>query len=354
MRAAKFVDLVKVLARVRPALRDVTDRLTAGAWPAMAVGVVFIAASSGTVRPALAQDAYPSRPIQLVVPFTPGGGSDIVARRLSIQLSEAMGQSVIVDNKPGAATQIGSALVAKSPPDGYRVLLSALPHVTNPSLFKSLPYDTVRDFAPVSLVARIPSVLLVSPRVPARTVKELVALSKSTQKGLNYGSPGQGTAPHLAMELLKLTSGLNATHVAYKGAGPQVTALLSGEIDVAFASMPTALAFIASGQLRALGIASLQRSKRLPTVPTLAEQGYPDFEASAWFALLAPANTPTPVIRRLNKELLAALNAPDVRDAFNAEGIETASSSPEELTRYINAEIQKWGTVIKRAGITSE
>ncbi len=303
--------------------------------------------------PSFAQN-YPVAPIQLVVPFAPGGGTDTVGRRLAVKLTQSLGQSVVVVNRPGAATQIGSALIAKSPPDGYKLLMSALPHVTNPALFKSLPYDTVTDFTPISLLARIPSVLLVSSRLPVKSIDELVRLSKSTPNGLNYGSPGQGTAPHLAMELFKEQTGLRATHIAYKGAGPQITALIAGQIDVAFASLSSSQGHVLNSQVRALGIASSNRAKGLPNVSTMAELGFPDFEASAWFGMLAPAHTPRSVVEKLNKEIVIALKAQDLRDAFEAEGIEAVSSSPEELASYIDKEIAKWSKVVKQAGLQPE
>jgi tripartite-type tricarboxylate transporter receptor subunit TctC len=318
-------------------------------WPTL----LFTLSASLLSFPSLGQD-YPTRAIELVVPFAPGGGTDIVARRLSINVSKALGQSIIVVNRPGAATQIGTAAVAKSSPDGYTLLLSALPHVTNPSLFKTLPYDTVKDFAPISLIARIPSVLVVSPRIKARSIKELVALSKATPQGLNYGSPGQGTAPHLAMELFKLETGLNATHIPYKGAGPLITAVLSGQVDLSFSSLSTALPRITDGQLHAIGIATAERSSRIPNVPTIQELGLPNFKASAGFGLLAPAHTPPAIISKLNKAFVDALRDPDVIQAFDAQGIDAVGSTPQEFANYINTEIKKWGGVIKRANIHSD
>lgn len=317
------------------------------------IGGVFVLGAVGGAAPSVAQN-YPVGPIQVVVPFAPGGGTDTVARRLSVKLSQSLGQSVVVVNRPGAATQIGSAYVAKSPPDGYRLLMSALPHVTNPALIKSLPYDTLNDFVPISILARIPSVLLVSTRLQVRTIDDLVRLSKSTPAGLNYGSPGQGTAPHLAMELFKQQTGLNATHIAYKGAGPQMSALVAGQIDIAFASLSSSQAHVISSQVKALGIASSKRARALPNVPTLAEVGFPNFEASAWFGMLAPAQTPRGVIELLNREIVTALKANDVQEAFDAEGIEPVSSSPEEFAKYIRQEIAKWSKVVELAGLQPE
>lgn len=294
---------------------------------------------------------YPSRSIELVVPFAPGGGTDNVARRLAFSLSKELGQSVVVVNRPGAATQIGSALVAKSSPDGYRLLLTAMPIATNPSLFKKLPYDAEHAFSPISLIARIPSVLVVNSHLPAKTIKELVDLSKSTSQGLNYASAGRGTAAHLAMELFKQKTGLKAIQIPYKGAGPQLAALVGGQADLGFVTISTALPQLASGNLRAIGIATARRSVHLPNVATLDELGLPGFEASAWFALMAPAGTPSSVISILNKAVATALNSPEVRKVFNAEGIESAGGSPAELATYLSSETKKWGEVIERAHI---
>ena len=273
---------------------------------------------------------------------------------MAAKMSASMSQQVVVDNRPGASTIIGSAIVARATPDGYTLMLCALPHATNPTLQKSLPYDTLRDFAPITLAAKIPSVLLVHPKVPATSIKELVALSKSTPNGLNYGSPGNGTAPHLGMELFKLTSGINASHIPYKGAGPQVTGLISGQIDLAFATISTARTHVGSGRLRALALATLERSRSLPAVPTLSEVGYPGFETYAWFGLLAPAGTPADVITRLNREANAALKSQDIRDAFEADGITAAPGTVEGLAAHIRNEIEKWSKVIRQAGIGTD
>ncbi len=296
---------------------------------------------------------FPNRPLRLVVPFTPGGGADRVGRALADKLPSQLKQQVIVDNRPGASTIIGSEIVAKATPDGYTLLVCALPHVTNPTLHTKLPYDTLRDFSPVILAAKIPPVLVVHPKVPAKSVKELIELSKARPSGLNYSTGGSGTAAHLAMELLKIASGLNATHIAYKGAGPQVTALVAGEVDLAFATLSTARAQIQSGRLRALAVATLNRSPSLPEIPAMSEIGYPGFEAYAWFGLLAPAKTPAPVIQTLNRAASAVLKLREVQASFDNDGIEAATGTPEEMGAQIRNEIKKWGAVIRKAGITN-
>ncbi len=320
---------------------------------AAATLTMLLAGTAMLSAPAISQE-YPTKPIRLIVPFAPGGGTDRVGRTMAAKMSQPLKQQVIVDNRPGAATVIGSEIVARAAPDGYTLLLCALPHATNPSLLKNLPYDTLRDFAPITLTAKIPSVLLVNAKIPAKSIKELVALSKSTTAGLNYGTPGGGTAAHLATELLKIASGLRATHIPYKGAGPQVTALVSGQIDLAFATISTARTHVGTGRLRALAIATLQKSPSLPEVPTLSESGYPGFEAYAWFGLLAPAGTPPRIIQTLNREANAALNLPDVRASFEADGIDAAPGSSDALDKHIRGEIEKWAKVIRQAGITPE
>ncbi len=317
------------------------------------IAAIILACTSMIGLPALGQD-YPAKPIRLIIPFAPGGGTDLVGRVMTIKMSSPLGQKFVVENRAGASTTIGSDLVAKASPDGYTLLLCALPHATNPSLLKSLPYDTQRDFSPITLTAKIPSVLVVNVSLAAKSVKELSALSAASAKGLSYSSPGSGTAGHLAMELLKQASGINALHVAYKGAGPQVVAVLSGEVDAAFATISTAKTNVAAGKLRALAMATSSRSQQLPQVPTLAEAGYPGLEAYAWFGLLAPAKTPTSIIQRLNREANVALRLPDVKEMFENDGVEAAPSTPEELAQFISNEIRKWATVIKLAGITPD
>lgn len=320
--------------------------------PVYAVAALATVGALVCSLPASGND-FPNRPLRLVVPFAPGGGADRVGRAMADKLPLQFKQQVIVDNRPGASTIIGSEIVAKASPDGYTLLVCALPHVTNPTLHAKLPYDTIRDFAPVILAAKIPPVLVVHAKVPAKSVKELIALSKSSPNGLNYSTGGSGTAAHLAMELLKIASGLNATHIAYKGAGPQVAALVGGQVDLAFATLSTAKAQIQSGRLRALAVATLTRSPSLPETPAMTEIGYPGFEAYAWFGLLAPAKTPAKIIQTLNREAATVLKLRDVQASFDLDGIEAATGTPEEMGTQIRNEIKKWETVIRKAGITN-
>lgn len=317
------------------------------------VTLMLICLMASIYRPALGQ-GFPEKPIRMVIPFPPGGATDRVARTVAAKLSTSMGQQVIADNRPGANSRIATEIASNSSPDGYTLLVCALTHVTNPGLFKSLPYDTVKDFSSITLLARTPSVLLVNPKVPAKSVKELIALSKSKPQGLNYASAGAGTAAHLGMELFKLAGKVNATHISYKGAGPQVIALISGQVELAFAVTSTAKPHVENGRLVALAIAAQNRSKSLPSVPTFTEVGYPGIEIYAWSGLLAPAKTPANVIRRLNQDVNKALQLSDVVKTFDADGTEATPGTSEEMSAYIKSEIKKWTEVIREAGISAE
>jgi tripartite-type tricarboxylate transporter receptor subunit TctC len=320
---------------------------------AMTRAAVLICGLASIFQPAHGQ-AYPNKPVRMIAPFPPGGATDRVARTVATKLSTALGQQVVVDNRPGANSRIATEIASKANPDGYTLLVCALTHVTNPGLSKSLPYDTVKDFSSISLFARTSSVLLVHPKVPAKTVKELVALSNSKPQGLNYASAGAGTAAHLGMELFKLASNVKATHISYKGAGPQVTALIAGQVDLAFAVTSTAKPQVENGRLVAIALAAQSRSKSLPSVPTLAEVGYPGIEIYAWSGLLAPAKTPDPIIRLLNQEINKALQLPDVLKIFDADGTESTPGTSREMSVYIESEIKKWTKVIRDSGITPE
>jgi len=314
------------------------------------IGAVCLASIGGA---AFGQD-FPNKPIRMIVPFPPGGATDRVARAVAGKLTIAFSQQVIVDNRPGASSMIGTEIASKAAPDGYTLLVCALTHVTNPSLLKALPYDTLRAFAPITLLARSSSLLLVNSKVPARSVSELVALSKSRPAGLNYASAGDGTAAHLGMELFKLASKTQAAHVGYKGAGPQLAALLSGEVDMAFLTTSTAKVHVDSGRLVAISLAADTRSRSFPSVPTLGEAGFPGIDFYAWSGLLAPANTQPRIIRRLNEEVNRALQSADVLKAFDAAGIEATPGTAEEMSAYLASEIAKWEKVIREARISAQ
>lgn len=300
--------------------------------------------------PAQAQN-YPSRTVRIVVPIAPGGASDILSRLVAQKLYESWGQVVQVDNRPGAGGIIGSEIVAKAPPDGYTLLMAFTSHVTNPSLHPKLPYDTLNDFAPVTMVAVVPSVLLVHPSLPVRSVKELIAFAKRRPGELNYGSAGTGTATHLAALLFSSMTGIVMEHVPYKGGVPALNDVLGGQVTLMFGNMASSMAYIRSGRLRPLSVTSVRRSAVLPQLPTMVEAGLPGFEAMAWFALLAPAKTSGTVVNKLNSEVVAILQHPDIKERLLRLGAETMPGSPAELHDYIRAEIVKWEKVVKQLGV---
>jgi len=308
--------------------------------------------------PALAADpaaGYPNKSIRLIVPFPAGGGTDIVARAISVKLTEAWGQQIIIDNRGGAGGVIGADTVAKSTPNGYTLLFGtpgAL--VINPLLNSKLPYNATKDFAPVSLLALNPQLLAVHNSMPVGTVKELIAYAKAQPGKLNYASVGEGTPNHLAMELFKLMSGTQMVHVPYKGAAPAVTDLVGGQVNLMFNPMPPLMPHVKSGRLKALGVGSTQRSPALPDVPTIAEAGVPGYEYVTWYSIVAPAKTPRAIIDKINSRLAAVLAIPEVALRLSSQGAEPRSSTPEELTRLIQEDYKRLGAVIRSAGIKGE
>lgn len=302
--------------------------------------------------PALAQaQAYPGRTVRIVVPIAAGGVTDVFARLLALHYSEAWGQGVIVDNRPGAGGMIGTEIVARSPPDGYNLLMAYTSHVTNPALWTQLPYDTLRDFSPVTMIAEVPGVLLVHPSMPARTVAELIQFARRRPHEVDYGTSGVGTAAHLAGALFAQRAGLHLTHVPYKGGVPAMYELLGGQISVLFNSVATAFPNIRNGRVRALAVTAARRSSALPGVPTMAEAALPGYEAIGWFALFAPAHTSGTVIHRVNAETVALLGRREIRERFLAQGAEFAPSTPAELDDRVRREIDRWRGVIRAAGI---
>jgi tripartite-type tricarboxylate transporter receptor subunit TctC len=295
--------------------------------------------------------AYPSRPIRLVVPFPPGGATDILARDVAQKLTEAWGQSVVVDNRPGAGGNIGSELVAKAPPDGYTLLMGTVgTHAINASLYAKMPYDHIRDFAPVILVAGVPNVLVVNPALPVNTVAELIAYAKANPGKLNFASSGNGTSIHLSGELFKVMAGVQMTHVPYKGSAPAVADLISGQVQLMFDNLPPSLPQIKAGKLRALAVTSSTRAPALPDVPTMAEAGLPGFEASSWFGVLAPAGTPPAIVAKLNAEIARWLATPEAKERLSKQGADAAGGSPEDFVKHIAAETTKWAKVVKDSG----
>ena len=316
------------------------------AWRAIAALTLMCTAAL-----AAAQD-YPTRPIRLVVPQPAGGPTDIVARLVAQKLSERLGQQVIVDNRPGAGSNIGTEVVAKSPKDGYTLVVATVQHIVNPFLFPALPFDPVRDFTPVTLMTKAYIVLDVNPDVPVQNVKELIAYAKSRPGGLSWASAGNGSTSHLALELFKVETGVAATHVPYKGTPPALNDLLGGRVQVMFDGVITSLPHIKAGKLKPLAVASNTRSPLLPDVPTMTEAGVPGFETVGLAAVLAPAGTPQAVVDRLAREIAAILKTPDVRSQLEAMGLEIVASSPAEFASYIDVESKKCGKLIKDAKVT--
>jgi len=299
---------------------------------------------------ALAQ-SYPTRAIKLVVPSSPGGGTDIVARILGQKLSEQLGQQFVVENRAGAGTVIGNDAVAKSAPDGYTLLMGLSTLAINPSMYAKLPYDALRDFAPISQSVSACNILILHPSVPAKTVVELIALARAKPGSLTFGSAGMGTNPHLSGELFKSLARIDMVHVPFKGSGQSIISQVAGEIAANFPSVPTAMPYVKAGRLRGIGVTTLRRVEVLPDVPSIAEAGLPGYEATQWFGLLAPAGTPRPIIDRLYQESSRALRSADMKERMTAEGLEVVGGTPEEFASYIRSETEKWTQVIKAAGI---
>jgi tripartite-type tricarboxylate transporter receptor subunit TctC len=313
---------------------------------------VLLTAFFSAAHDAAAQ-AWPTRTVRIVVPFQPGGGTDIQARLLGKKLSESLGQSFVVDNRGGAGGLIGAELAAKAPPDGHTLLFTTASMAVNVSLYKKIPFDPVRDLAPVSWFSSAPLVLIVHPSVPARSVKELVALAKQHRGKLNAGSNGTGTTSHLAIEMLKQQAGIELLHIPYKGGGGAVIAMMAGEIDLRFSGQLAVLPHVKSGRVRPLAIASLKKSTVLPDVPLLAAT-YPGFEADNWYAMFTAAATPKEVIAKLSGEIVKVLKAPDMREAISKDGAEPVGSTPEELGAYFRREVDKYARVIKRGNLQLE
>ena len=315
-------------------------------WLLRALGTLLACLASA----AWAQ-AYPNHPIRLVVPFPAGGTTDILARDAAPKLTEALGQSVVVDNRPGAGGNIGADLVAKSAPDGYTLLMGTVgTHAINPSLYAKMPYDHVKDFAPVVLVAGVPNVLVVNPSLPVNSVADLIKLAKSKPGAINFASSGNGTSIHLSGELFKTMAGVDMTHVPYKGSAPALTDLMGGQVQVMFDNLPSSLQQIKAGKLRAIAVTSAKRSPALPDVPTIAESGLPGFEASSWFGVLAPAGTPPAIVARLNAEINKWLQSPEGKEQLLGQGAQAAGGTPEQFAAHIRAETDKWAKVVKASG----
>ena len=309
-----------------------------------AVALALLAAAAGA-------QSYPSKPVRLIVPYAAGGSSDIIARLYGQRLSETMGQNFVVDNRPGAGGVVGADILAKSPADGYTLILQDMPHTINPAVYGKVPYDPVKDFTPLTLVAKAPQWLFLNPSVPAKTARELIALAKAQPGKLKIGSAGNGSGTHLMAELFTRGAGVDITHVPYKGAGPAVTATVGGEMNMVFTSMPAAVAFVQSGRLRPVGVTTAQRHPSHPEVPTFQESGVPNMILHHWFGVLAPAGLAQPIRDRLVREFTAAASYPAIVERYRALILEPATTTPEEFRKLIESDLARWGKVVREAGI---
>ncbi len=298
-----------------------------------------------------AADAYPSRTMRMIVPFPPGGGTDIMGRTVAAKLSESFSVQVVVDNRGGAGGIIGTELAAKANPDGHTLLMGSVSTISiNPSLHKKLPFDTVRDLAPISLMASTPSVLVVTANLPVKSAKDLIALAKSKPGQLNFSSAGSGTSHHLGGELFKVMAGIDIVPVPYKGTAPAVTDLVSGQVAMMIANMPAVMPMIKAGRLKPLAVTTLKRSSLMPDLPTMAESGVPGFEVIIWYGVLAPSGIPKPIIARLNQEIKKIVQIPDVKERLAAQGAEAISSTPEEFAKRIREDMNKWAKIVRSSG----
>lgn len=315
-------------------------------WRAAALGAACLLGASAHAQSVA--DKYPDKPIRIVVPFAPGGSVDTLGRVLAQRMQEAWGQSVVVENRPGAANMIGTQAVATAPPDGYTLLIAVSTHATNPALQGKVPYDGLKDFEPIALLARAPVVLFTHPSFPATDLKSLIALDKTKTRTLNFGSGGVGTMTHLIGELIKIEAGIDMVHIVYRGGTPAMNDLLAGHLPLSFATVAQAMQLYKAGQLKAIGISSATRYASVPDIPTFKEQGL-DVVASEWYGLLAPAGTPRPIIDKLNAEMKRIMARPDMGDRLAA--IELMATTPEELGAFMKAETERWGALIRKQGL---
>jgi tripartite-type tricarboxylate transporter receptor subunit TctC len=301
-----------------------------------------------------AQDVWPSRPIRFILPFPPGGGTDILGRLIADRLSTSLGQPVVTENRGGAGGNVGAEAAAHAAPDGYTILLAAPSLAISRTLYTKLNYDAVKDLAPIGLVASVPNVMVTHPSVPARTLREFIALAKSKPGGMNFGSGGSGTSNHLAGELFNLAADVKLVHIPYKGVNLAMNGVLAGEVQLVFIGIPVPAPHIKAGRLTALAVLAPKRSPLLPEVPTAAEAGLGDFDVTTWYGILAPAGTPRPIILRLNAELVKIMQSPDLQERLAALATDPLTSTPEEFAAYLDREIAKWGDVVRKAGLKAD
>ena len=317
-----------------------------------AIGAVAFALITGAT---FAQSGgYPDKPIRLVVPYPPGGGTDVIARIVQDRLRAALGQSIVIENRGGAGGSIGTEVVARSAPDGYTVLFTLSSHTINPAIFSKLTFDTARDFEPIGTVCSLPQILVANPQFPANTVEQLLAMAKEKPGSLAYASVGNGSPGHLAGEMMKIRTGTQLTHIPYRGGGPAVTDVVSGQVPLLWVSIPAAAQFVKQKQLKALAVSTLKRSAAFPDVPTMQESGIPDFEVDSWYAMFVPAKTPRAIVDRLNAALNTVLKEPEIRDKLLAQGSEAVGGTPEQLGAVVNFELPKWAKLVKDAGIKAD
>ena len=315
------------------------------------VSILFICLTAMVIVTLPAQAGFPEKRIKIIVPFAPGGGADIVARLLADFMSKDVGKPVIIENKPGAGTIVGTQEAARATPDGYTLLMATPPFIVNPSIYGSLPFDTFKDFAPVALVARYFDIVVINSKLPFRSVQDVIAYAKANPNKLNFGSSGIGTSVHLAGELFKSMAHVDMTHVPYKGTAPAINDLLSGQIQIMFSTVPSVVSFVQNGQLRALAITSAHRSAAFPDLPTVAEAGVPDFVVEGWYGLLAPAGTPVEVLNLLNTSVAKAIRSEVFKTIEISEGLTFAAGTPEDFNRYLLSEAARWRDVVKDAHI---
>jgi tripartite-type tricarboxylate transporter receptor subunit TctC len=318
----------------------------------LAQAVVIVSVVLAAMPSLATAQAYPAKPIRWISPWPAGGANDIFSRAIGQKIGESLGQQVLVDNRPGAAGTIGSDIAAKAPADGYTLVMGSSPtHAIAPALYPALPYDPLRDFSAVTLVDSVPNVLVLHPSVPAKTVKEFIAVAKARPGKLNFASTGNGTSQHLSAELFKFMAGLDMVHIPYKGTAPALTELVAGQVDLAFENMPALIPHIQAGRLRALAVTTTKRSAVMPELPTIAEAALPGYDASVWFGVFAPAGTPRPVVDRLHGEILKALQTQDLKSRMVAMGTDVSGMGPDDFSAYVRKEIPKWANLVKAAGV---
>ncbi|MCW5603814.1 MAG: tripartite tricarboxylate transporter substrate binding protein [Burkholderiales bacterium] len=314
------------------------------------IRLIFLATALLAGNVASAQ-SYPAKPVRMVVGFAPGGGTDVTARAVVQEMSEALGQRIVIDNRPGANGLIGTEIVAKSPADGYTILMVNLGHTVNPGMYPKIPYDTIRDFAPITLVAMLPNILVTHPSLPTKTFPEFVRFAKARPGAIHYGSGGHGASSHLAVELLKKAADIDLVHVPYKSGGQSTAAILTGDVAVSFNTIPSAMPHVKAGRLRAIGVSSTQRSSSVPDVPTIAEMGYPGFSANGLAGLVAPARTPSEAIDRIHAAVVKLLKLPGIQERFLTLGMDAVGNTPTEFAQFIKTDMDKWSKLIRELNL---